>query len=87
MDRNTIEKKLRSIISARMPDKPDPSSIPADIPVFQNGLGLDSMSGIELVSEIEKHFQVYIDDDHFDIFDSLQKMIDFVAERVKRKNK
>jgi acyl carrier protein len=83
-DRATIEKELRSIIARRMPDRPDPASIASDVPIFRKGLGLDSMSGIELVAEIEEHFGVYIDDDDFDIFDSLDRMIDFVTDRTNR---
>ena len=40
------------------------------------------MSGLELITEIEKRFDVYIDDDDFDIFDSLRQLIEFVAERT-----
>lgn len=82
LDRETVEKELRSIIAARIPGKPDPASIASDVPIFQKGLGLDSMSGIDLVAAIEKRFNVYIDDDDFDIFDSLERMIDFVAEKA-----
>ena len=84
-DRDAIEKELRSIIVDRMPDKPDPASIPTDVPIFRAGLGLDSLSGLGLLSAIESRFGVYIDDDNFDVFDSLQKLIDFVAERSEGK--
>ena len=83
-DRAAIEQELRRIIARRMSDQPDPQTIPSDVPIFRKGLGLDSMSGIEMVAEIEEHFGVYIDDDDFDIFDSLDKMIDFVTDRTNR---
>ncbi|HUV36381.1 MAG TPA: acyl carrier protein [Patescibacteria group bacterium] len=83
MNRETVENQLREVIAGRMPGRPDPASIPTDIPIFQKGLGLDSMSGLELITEIEKRFDVYIDDDDFDIFDSLGALIEFVAERAK----
>ena len=83
VNRESIEKQLREIIADRIPDRPDPASLPADIPIFQKGLGLDSMSGLELITEIEKRFDVYIDDDDFDIFDSLRQLIEFVAERAR----
>ncbi len=82
MNRETVEKQLREIIAGRMPDRPDPASLPTDVPIFQKGLGLDSMSGIELITEIEKRFDVYIDDDDFNIFDSLGALIEFVAKRA-----
>ena len=84
-DRDSVERELREILVARMSDKPDPVSIPADVPIFRSGLGLDSLSGLELLSSIEKRFGVYIDDDNFDVFDSLEKLIDFVAERSEGK--
>jgi acyl carrier protein len=82
VNRETVEKQLREIIAGRMPDQPDPASLPTDVPIFQKGLGLDSMSGLELITEIEKRFDVYIDDDDFDIFDSLEQLIEFVAHRA-----
>ena len=84
-DREWVEKELRSIIAAGMPDKPDPASIAANVPIFREGLGLDSLSGLRLLTAIEERFSVYIDDDDFDVFDSLQKLIDFVAERAEGK--
>jgi acyl carrier protein len=81
-DREYVERTLRRMIAARMPSRPDPGTIATDVPIFQKGLGLDSMSGIELLTEIEGCFDVYIDDDDFDIFDSLQKLIEFVLERA-----
>lgn len=82
MNREIVERQLREIIAERMPDRPDPASLPTDIPIFQKGLGLDSMSGLKLITEIEKRFDVYIDDDDFDIFDSLDQLIEFVAKRA-----
>jgi acyl carrier protein len=82
VDRESVERDLRAMLASRMPGRPDPSTIASDVPIFQKGLGLDSMSGIELVVEIEQRFDVYIDDDDFDIFDSLENLIIFIAERT-----
>jgi acyl carrier protein len=81
LDRKLVEDLLRKMVASRMPSKPDPASIAANVPIFQKGLGLDSMSGIEFVTEIEERFNIYIGDDDFDIFDSLQNLIEFVLER------
>ncbi|MBN1163197.1 MAG: acyl carrier protein [Candidatus Krumholzibacteriota bacterium] len=80
-DRSSIEEEVRAIISGQMPDKPDPRTIPDDVPIFRRGLGLDSMSGLSLLTAIEERFNVYIDDDDFDIFDSLRQLVDFILER------
>jgi len=65
-----------------MPGAPDPRSLRADVPIFRAGLGLDSLSGLALLAAIEKHFHVYIDDDNFDVFDSLEKLVDFVTRQT-----
>lgn len=83
-DRNAVDRELRAIIAGQIPDKPDPMSIREDVPIFSKGLGLDSMSGLSLLKAIEDRFDVYIDDDDFDIFDSLRQLVDFVAERSTR---
>lgn len=80
-DRETVDRELREIIAGQMPDGPEPDSIPDDVPIFSRGLGLDSMSGLSLLTAIEDRFDVYIDDDDFDIFDSLHQLVDFVTER------
>lgn len=80
-DRKKVETEIRKIIAGQMSDHPDPEGIPDDIPIFQKGLGLDSMSGLSLLTAIEERFKVYIDDDDFDIFDSLKLLVDFVAEK------
>ena len=80
-DRTTVETELRKIIAAELPDKPDPASLPDDVPVFQKGLGLDSMSGLTLLTAIEERFDVYIGDDDFDIFDSLNQLVDFICKK------
>jgi acyl carrier protein len=82
LDREYVEQTLRKMIASRIPSRPDPGSIAANVSIFQKGLGLDSMSGIEFVTEIEERFNIYIGDDDFDIFDSLQNLIEFVLERA-----
>jgi acyl carrier protein len=79
--REEVELELRRMIASRLPSRPDPATLAADVPIFQKGLGLDSMSGIELLTEIESRFDLYIDDDDFDIFDNLGSMIDFVWKK------
>ena len=40
----------------------DPHTIDPDAPLFGGELGLDSLDAVELVSVIEKHYQVQIPD-------------------------
>ncbi len=37
-----------------------------DSPLGENGLGLDSMSFLKLLNEVEKTFDIVIDDDNWD---------------------
>ena len=80
--REAIETDIRAIVSRAMDDEIAPEDLPLDVPVFSGGLGMDSMSGIELLSAIEERFGIYIDDDNFEIFDSLRQMIDFVENSL-----
>jgi acyl carrier protein len=81
MNRQEVEREIRRMISEIMPSHPDPESLPADVPIFRDGLGLDSLSGLNLLVAVEKRFSVYIDDDNFDVLDSLNSLIDFVVTR------
>jgi acyl carrier protein len=78
--REEIEREVRRIVSDAMDGEIAPQDLPLDVPIFSGGLGMDSMSGVELLGALEERFDIYIDDDNFEIFDSLQLMIDFVAE-------
>jgi acyl carrier protein len=78
-DRSTVEPRVREMLAKRL-QVPDPMQIPSDIPLFHEGLGLDSMSAISLLEEIEREFAVYIDDDNFDVFDSIDQLVAFLVQ-------
>lgn len=59
------------------------SDIKDDAPLFEEGLGLDSLDAVELVVLVQKHFGVQIEDmDEGQIaFRSVNALADFINER------
>jgi len=80
--REVIETEVRRIVSEAMDGEIEAYDLPLDVPIFSGGLGMDSMSGVGLLEALEERFDIYIDDDDFEIFDSLQQMIGFVERAV-----
>jgi acyl carrier protein len=60
-----------------------PSDITNDIPLFGEGLGLDSIDALELVLEIERTFGAAIGDEHAAkrILRSVNTIAEFIEER------
>lgn len=83
-DAHEIEQRVRTMLAKRL-EAASPIEIPGDVPLFRGGLGLDSMSAVELLEEIESEFDVHIDDDSFDIFDSLQNLVAFLSKAPGRR--
>jgi acyl carrier protein len=77
-DRSTVETRVREMLAKRLRVS-DPTQLPSDIPLFHGGLGLDSMSAVDLLQEIEREFAVYIDDDNFEVLDSIDQLVAFLA--------
>lgn len=61
---DTLRPRIKALIvkSLRLTIAPD--EIADDIPLFGEGLGLDSIDALELVLEIEREFGVSIGDEH-----------------------
>ena len=62
-----------------------PDQIDDGIPLFGEGLGLDSIDALELVLGIEQVFGVKIEDEAAGLkaFKSVQALTDFIAEHMK----
>ena len=64
-----------------------PADIGDDDQLFVEGLGLDSVDGLELVVEIEKHFDLTIEDEAIgkEAFASAAALTAFVNERLQNR--
>jgi acyl carrier protein len=83
---NSIEQRLRTIISAITGWKPD--SFSADEPLFRGGLELDSLSAAELILEIEREFGISIADEDLDLESlySVQTLCRFINRRAQKES-
>jgi acyl carrier protein len=74
-----IENRVRALLAHHL-EIEDPATIPSDAPLFRGGLGLDSMTAVELLEELEREFHVRIEDDAFDVFDSLESLVRYLTQ-------
>jgi acyl carrier protein len=60
-----------------------PEEIKDDAPIFEEGLGLDSLDAVELVVLVQKHFDVQIEDmdEGQAAFRSIQTLAEFIDAR------
>ncbi len=60
-----------------------PEEIKDDAPLFEEGLGLDSLDAVELVVLVQKHFGVQIEDmdEGQAAFKSVDTLAKFISER------
>ncbi len=61
----------------------EPSEIDDNAPLFEEGLGLDSLDAVELVVLVQKHFDVQIEDmdEGQAAFKSINTLAEFIAAR------
>lgn len=60
-----------------------PADIDDDAPLFEEGLGLDSLDAVEMVVLIQKHFGVQIEDmdEGKEAFRSINTLAQFIEQR------
>lgn len=62
-----------------------PSEIQDNEPIFQDGLGLDSIDALELALALQKHFRITIDSQKQnlkEVFYSVNTLADFIKEET-----
>jgi acyl carrier protein len=76
----------RMIIESLKLEDLDPAEIQEDEPLFDEGLGLDSLDALELVVAIEKHFGVIIENEEQgkEAFVSLGALARYIQREVGR---
>jgi acyl carrier protein len=58
-----LRPRIKAVIVSSLRLTIDPASIDDDVPLFGEGLGLDSIDALELILEIERTFGVQIIDE------------------------
>ena len=77
-----IEKLKKEIIEVLNLEDIEPEDIGADDPLFNEGLGLDSIDALELSVLLEKNYGIKIEDprDGRKIFFSVKTMAEYIIE-------
>lgn len=77
-----IEKLKKEIIEVLNLEDIEPEDIGADDPLFNEGLGLDSIDALELIVLLEKNYGIKIEDprDGRKIFFSVKTMAEYIIE-------
>ena len=81
---NTNEKLKDIIIDELNLEDLTPEEIDDNAPLFGEGLGLDSLDAVELVVQVQKHFNVEIknmEEGRF-AFQSIKSLGNFIEERI-----
>ena len=87
MTREEIEQKLKeTVVSSLDLEDVSPGEIETDVPLFGEGLGLDSIDALELGMAVKKAFGVSFSQNPADnkkIFHSVKTLADYVEEQTK----
>lgn len=87
MTREEIETKLKeTVVSALDLEDLTPADIETDVPLFGEGLGLDSIDALELGMAVKKAFGVSFSSnpaDNKQIFHSVKTLADYVEAQQK----
>ena len=77
-----IEKLKKEIIEVLNLEDIEPEDIGANDPLFNEGLGLDSIDALELIVLLEKNYGIKIEDprDGRKIFFSVKTMAEYIIE-------
>ena len=82
---NDLKSQVKDLIIASLAlTDVTPESIDDDAPLFQEGLGLDSIDALELAVAIERKFRVTIPDEAVGkrAFSSVTALTGFIAEKL-----
>ena len=80
---DTLRDRVKQVIVKSLRLTIPPSEIGDDVPLFGEGLGLDSIDALELVLEIERTFGVAIGDEHIGkrVLRSVNSIAEFIESQ------
>jgi acyl carrier protein len=83
-----VDADLRQLL-AEVTGRPDLRGLPADMPLFGGGVGLDSLSGTLLLRQVKRRFGVDVaaEDLNLDSLESLGTLAAFVVEKLGSDNR
>ena len=82
----SMERELAELIVSALDLEVSPDSIDPEAPLFNEGLGLDSIDALEISLEISKKYGIEIkaeDERNEQIFTSLRALAAFVSQHTK----
>jgi acyl carrier protein len=79
-----IVDRLKGIIAGKLDVNLKKEDIDENVSLFEDGLGLDSIAIVELIVNIEKEFDISIQDDELNagLFRSLNVLGEFIGEKT-----
>lgn len=83
--RTEIAQRTKPIIANVYSVAEDLTELDNEKTEIYNELGLDSLDIVELITELEKEFDIHISDDDFENLETIGDIYDFVFEKIKNK--
>ncbi len=82
MNNDLILSLKKQLIEALNLEDMTPDDIKTDMPLFGDGLGLDSIDALEIILLLEKHYGIHMDNpnDGKKIFYSVQTLADYIGQ-------
>ncbi|MBD1219013.1 acyl carrier protein [Aphanizomenon flos-aquae NRERC-008] len=80
----TVVDKLKKIIAEELDVNLQAEEIDENLPLFEDGLGFDSIATVELISLMENHFSISFSDSELNLasFSNLQVLAEFIAKKM-----
>ncbi|MEW6609338.1 MAG: acyl carrier protein [bacterium] len=80
----SIEDRIKEIIATKIMNKRKSIEISNDQPLSTNGVGLDSLDFLKLLTSIEKEFSIQIEDDYWsqEVLNNISKIANYIRKRL-----
>lgn len=81
----SVEDRIKEIIVTKIMSKNKLTEILNDQPLGANGIALDSLEFLKLLTCIEKEFSIQIEDDYWsqEVLNSISKIANYVRNRLR----